>query len=69
MLLGYAGHRVFEAADGEAGLEMARQSCPDLVISDIVMPTMDGIESSRRLRAEPLDFETLQAYLADLTAA
>ena len=47
-LLGYAGHRVLEAADGEAGLKIARAAHPDLIITDIVMPKMDGIELARR---------------------
>ena len=51
-LLGYMGHRVLEAADGSAALALARSEQPDLVISDILMPTMDGVEFVRRLREE-----------------
>ncbi|MBI5441236.1 MAG: response regulator [Deltaproteobacteria bacterium] len=51
-LLGYYGHRLLEAADGSAALALARSERPDLIISDIVMPTMDGLEFVRRLRAE-----------------
>src|SRR6266702_8733121 len=51
-LLGYRGHRLVEAADGAEGLAAARAEHPDLVISDILMPTMDGYEFVRRLRAD-----------------
>lgn len=52
-LLGYKGYRVLEAADGADALEVVRSARPNLVISDILMPTMDGYEFVRRLRAEP----------------
>lgn len=52
-LLGYQDHRLFEAADGAEALDLVRAERPDLVISDILMPRMDGIEFARRLRAEP----------------
>lgn len=52
-LLGYAGHRVDEAADGAEALQKVRDTQPALVICDILMPTMDGYEFVRRLRVEP----------------
>src|SRR6266850_146065 len=52
-LLGHDGHRIIEANDGADGLEAARAANPDLVISDILMPSMDGFEFVRRLRADP----------------
>ena len=51
-LLGYRGHRLLEAADGAEALEVARAGRPDLIISDILMPTMDGYEFVRRLRTD-----------------
>jgi len=51
-LLSYYGHRLLEAVDGSAALELARAEHPELIITDIVMPTMDGIEFVRQLRAE-----------------
>lgn len=53
-LLSSFGHRVLEAGDGVQALELARTELPDLVITDIVMPNMDGFTLARRLRAEPL---------------
>lgn len=51
-LLGYHRHRLIEARDGAVALALARVERPDLVISDILMPTMDGYEFVRRLRAD-----------------
>lgn len=52
-LLAYGGHQLHEAVDGSEGLALARACRPDLIISDIVMPTMDGYEFARQLRADP----------------
>ena len=52
-LLGYYGHSVFEASDGVEGLSVAAREQPDLIISDVLMPTMDGYEFVRRLRQDP----------------
>ncbi len=48
-----AGHQVVEAADGQAGLEAAQKQPFDLVITDINMPRMDGLELIKQLRALP----------------
>ena len=53
-LLGNFGHRLLEAGDGVQALELARQELPDLIISEILMPHMDGFTLVRRMRAEPL---------------
>ena len=52
-LIGHSGHQALEAADGADALAMVRAHRPDLVISDILMPTMDGYEFVRQLRADP----------------
>lgn len=52
-LLGYQGHRLLEAAGGVEGLDLARTERPDLVITDVLMPLLDGYEFVRQLRAEP----------------
>jgi signal transduction histidine kinase/ligand-binding sensor domain-containing protein/DNA-binding response OmpR family regulator len=46
-------YRVVEAADGVEGLASAERLIPDLVISDVMMPEMDGYELCRSLRANP----------------
>jgi CheY-like chemotaxis protein len=52
-LLSHDGHVTFEAGDGEEGLALAHAERPQLVISDILMPSMDGYGFVRRLRADP----------------
>ena len=43
-------YRIFEASDGEIGLSIARDIIPDIVISDVGMPVMDGIQLCRNLK-------------------
>jgi CheY-like chemotaxis protein len=50
LLLGQKGHQVVTAKDGRRGLNAARQSHFDLVIIDIFMPEMDGLETMRLVR-------------------
>ncbi len=47
-----AGYAVTEAASGVEALAQVAAAAPDMVLIDIVMPEMDGIETIRRLRAE-----------------
>lgn len=47
------GYEVLTAGDGEAALQMARSALPDLVLLDIMMPRLDGIEVTKRLKADP----------------
>jgi CheY-like chemotaxis protein len=48
-----AGHEVSEAGDGATALVAVRESPPDLVVTDMMMPVMGGAELIRRLRREP----------------
>ena len=64
-VLGHAGYRVLEAADAEQGIAAARAERPDLVLMDIQLPGIDGIEALGRLRA---DEATAAIPVAALTA-
>jgi CheY-like chemotaxis protein len=48
-----AGHEVSDAGDGAAALAAVRESPPDLVVTDMMMPVMGGPELIRRLREDP----------------
>ena len=52
-LLRYQGHRLLEAADGQEALVSVRTQPPDLIISDVLMPSMDGYEFVRQLQLNP----------------
>lgn len=52
MLLQAMGHETAEAHDGPEALDVARAFRPELVLLDIGLPTLDGYEVARRLRAE-----------------
>jgi two-component system chemotaxis response regulator CheY len=47
------GHDVTVAGNGAAGLRAAQEECPDLIVTDIMMPVMDGVELIRQLRVDP----------------
>jgi DNA-binding response OmpR family regulator len=49
-----AGYLVSEAADGETGLRMLREQRPDVVLLDLAMPDVTGVEVLRRLRSDRL---------------
>jgi signal transduction histidine kinase len=51
-LLGHAGHDVIEAASGDAALTLIRERHPELIVTDILMPGMNGYEFVRRLRED-----------------
>jgi two-component system, cell cycle response regulator DivK len=56
-VLRFHGFATVEATTGEAGVALAREHDPDLVLMDIALPGIDGVEATRRLRLEapPMD--------------
>jgi len=67
-------YEIITAADGEAGLAMAREKQPDLILLDIMMPKMDGIEVCKHIRADaslpfmPIIMVTAKADSKDVVA-
>ena len=51
-LLKRTSYRLIEAFDGEAGIAAALEHRPDLILMDVQLPKLSGIEATRRLRAE-----------------
>jgi two-component system cell cycle response regulator DivK len=52
-LLARTSYRLLEATDGETGVARARESLPDLIIMDIQLPKLSGLDATRQLSAEP----------------
>ena len=52
-LLRRTSYRLIEAPDGEAAVAVARAQHPDLILMDVQLPKVSGIEATRRVRAEP----------------
>jgi DNA-binding response OmpR family regulator len=52
LYLAQAGYRILEAQDGVAGLRMALEESPDIVLLDLNLPGMDGIEVCKNVRSE-----------------
>jgi DNA-binding response OmpR family regulator len=66
--LSYEGYTVTIAAEGPAGLAAARETPPDLVVLDIMMPGLDGLEVLRRLRAADTTLPVLMLTARDTPA-
>jgi class 3 adenylate cyclase len=68
------GYDLIQAADGEEALEAAKKHMPDLILLDVMMPKMDGIEVTRRIKADasmafmPIILVTAKADTKDVVA-
>ena len=59
LVLRRLGYRVLLARDGYQALTIAKRDLPDLVLLDVMMPDIDGLEVTRRLRADPATADML----------
>jgi DNA-binding response OmpR family regulator len=72
--LRHTGHEVVDVGDGAAAVEACRQERPDLVVLDLMMPVMSGLEACRTIKAEtefadvPVLLLTARAQNADVDA-
>ncbi len=61
------GFEVFRADNGKIGVELAKKENPDVILLDVMMPEMDGIETCRTLRELPQFENTIIAFLTART--
>ena len=59
------GYRILEASDGAAAVETAERERPDIILMDLNLPVMDGLEATRRIRSNP---EMKEAVVVAVTA-
>ena len=52
-LLGRTSYQLVEAVDGESGVAMAQQLVPQLILMDVQLPKMSGLDATRALKADP----------------
>lgn len=65
-ILGFGKHTVLQASNAAAGIDIARKEQPDLILMDIQLPDMDGVEATKILKA---DAETRDIPVIALTAS
>jgi two-component system cell cycle response regulator DivK len=52
-ILRHSGFAVLEARDGQAGIDTAKREIPGLILMDVSIPVIDGLEATRQLKADP----------------
>jgi CheY-like chemotaxis protein len=67
--LDQAGYSIEFAQDGESALEQARRIVPDIIITEILVPNLDGLALCRRLKAEPQTRDIAVLVFSILAAA
>src|SRR5579862_6820433 len=67
--LNQAGYSVGFAKDGDGALAQARKLLPDIIITEILVPTLDGLALCRRLKADPLTRDIAVVVFSILAAA
>lgn len=65
LLLNNSGYEILQAEDAEEGIRLARAQLPDLILMDVQLPGMDGLEATRQLKA---DVATRHIKILALTA-
>jgi PleD family two-component response regulator len=68
MCLGDAGFLCLRGRDGEEALALARSQSPDLLVLDVLMPKLDGIETVRKLKADPVHSKVPVLMLTSLAS-
>ena len=52
-VLGHYGYRLLEASDGVDGVQITQRERPDLILMDLSLPQLDGVEATRQIKADP----------------
>lgn len=67
-ILEFHGHSVVVADDGEAGIGMAATEKPDLIMMDVMMPKMNGVQALKALKSDALTSQIPVVVLTNLTS-
>ena len=59
------GYRIYEASDGASAVEVTERERPDIILMDLNLPVMDGLEATKRIRSNP---EMKEAVVVAVTA-